>query len=93
MQAETTITVAGQVELVWDSGAGEGMLLTIEPDVTGMPHTFELKGELHDRMAAEITEGSRVEVEIALTEYEVVDPDSGPADATRAEVRDIRLLD
>lgn len=92
MQAGTTITVSGSVELVWDSGAEDGLLLTIEPDVAGMPHTFELKGELHERVAAEITEGRRVEVEIALTEYEVVDPDSGPSDATRAEVRDIRLL-
>ena len=83
-------TVSGTVEFLWDSG-GE-LLLNLEPNRPGAPHTFEVGGALRQRLAGMLSEGDRVEVEYVAVEHEVVDPDSGPSETLRAEVRDVRLL-
>lgn len=83
-------SLTGTVEFIWD---GEGvMLLNLEPDEAGDPHTFEVSGALRERLAGALTEGDRVEVRYRAVEHEVVDPDSGPAETLRAEVEDVRVL-
>jgi hypothetical protein len=82
--------VTGTVEFIWD---GEGvLLLNLEPDEPGDPHTFEVSGALRERLAGSLTEGDRVEVRYRTVEHEVVDPDSGPAETLRAAVEDVRVL-
>ncbi len=84
-------TVTGSVEFIWD---GDGhLLLTLDPDDPGQPHTFELTGELQEWLSGEVVEGDRIEVEFVAVEYEVVDPDSGPSDRSRAEVRNVRVIE
>jgi hypothetical protein len=83
-------TVTGTVEFIWDDG--EHMLVNLDPDDPADPHTFEMAGELRDRVAGEFSEGKRVEVRFQPVEYEVIDPDSGPSESYRAEVLDVRVL-
>jgi hypothetical protein len=83
-------TVTGTVEFMWDDG--EHMLVNLDPDDPADAHTFELSGEMRDRVAGEFREGQRVEVRFRPIEYEVVDPDSGPSESFRAEVLDVRIL-
>ncbi|MGH2980175.1 MAG: hypothetical protein ACRDLQ_11160 [Solirubrobacterales bacterium] len=83
--------VTGTLEFMWDVGGV--MLLNLEPDEPGDPHTFEVGGALRERLAGSLTEGDRVEVRFSPVEHEVVDPDSGPAESLRAEVLDVRVLD
>jgi hypothetical protein len=82
--------VHGTVEFIWDDE--ERMLVNLEPDDPGDPHTFELSGELRERVADSLSEGDRVEVDFQAEPYEVLDPDSGPAESLRAEVVDVRVL-
>jgi hypothetical protein len=84
-------TVRGTVEFIWESD--EDLLVTIDPDRAGAPHTFELAGDVRGRLGGIIEEGARVEIEYVAVEHEVVDPDSGPSETLRAEVRDVRLLE
>jgi hypothetical protein len=82
--------VTGSVEFMWD---GDGvLLLNLDPDDPGDPHTFEIAGPLRERVAGSLAEGDRVEVRFDAVEHEVVDPDAGPSDSVRAEVRDVRVL-
>jgi hypothetical protein len=83
-------TVTGTVEFMWDDG--DHMLVNLEPDDAGDPHTFELSGDVRARAAGAISEGERVEVRFTPVEYEVIDPDSGPSESVRAEVLDVRVL-
>ena len=85
----TLRTVTGALEFVWDDG--EHMLLNLDPDDPADPHTFEISGELRDRVAGSLTEGDRIEVRFRPVEYEVVDPDAGPSESYRAEVVDVRV--
>ena len=84
-------TVRGTVEFLWEDD--NGMLLNMEPDTPGAPHTFEIAGDLRERLGGELSEGDRVEVVFVPVEHEVVDPDAGPSETSRAEVRDVRVLD
>jgi hypothetical protein len=86
----TTRVVTGTVEFIWD--ADGHMLVTMDPDDPGDPHTFELTGELRERLAPQLSEGGRVEVQYRAVGYEVIDPDSGPSESLRAEVVDLRAL-
>jgi hypothetical protein len=86
----TTRSLTGTVAFIWD--AEGAMLLNLEPDQAGDPHTFEVSGTLRERLAPSLTEGDRVEVRYRAVEHEIVDPDSGPAETLRAEVEDIRVL-
>jgi hypothetical protein len=86
----TARTVHGTVEFIWDDDGH--MLVNLEPDDPGDPHTFELTGELRDRVVDVLSEGDRVEVEFKAETYEVLDPDSGPSESLRAEVVDVRLV-
>jgi len=83
-------SVSGTLEFMWDDG--NHMLLTLDPDDPADPHTFEIGGELRERVAGELAEGQRLEVDFRAVEYEVVDPDAGPAESLRAEVLDVRIL-
>lgn len=85
----STRVVTGTVGFIWDDG--EHMLVNLDPDDPADPHTFELEGGIRDRVAAAVGEGDRVEVEFRAVEYEVVDPDAGPAESFRAEVLDVRV--
>jgi hypothetical protein len=82
-------TVHGTVEFIWDDDGH--MLLNLEPDDPADPHTFEVTGELRDRVVDVLSEGDRVEIEFKAEPYEVLDPDSGPSESLRAEVVDVRL--
>ena len=82
-------TVSGVIEFIWETDSE--LLLNLEPDRTGAPHTFEVGGALRDRLADELAEGDRVEVDFVAVEHEVLDPDSGPSDTLRAEVKDVRV--
>jgi hypothetical protein len=82
-------SVTGTLEFMWDDG--DHLLVNLDPDDPGDPHTFELSGGLRDRVAAAVTEGDRVEVLFRPVEYEVIDPDSGPTESYRAEVVDVRV--
>lgn len=82
--------VTGTVEFIWD--AEDHMLVNMDPDDPAAPHTFELTGDLHDRLAGSLAEGDRVEVEFRAVPYEVLDPDAGPSESLRAEVLDVRAL-
>jgi hypothetical protein len=85
----TARVVTGTVEFIWD---GDGhMLVTMDPDDPSDPHTFELTGDLRDRLVEQLDEGARIEVEFAAVPYEVLDPDSGPSESLRAEVLDVRV--
>jgi hypothetical protein len=86
----TERTATGTVEFLWDEGGH--MLVNLDPDDPGGPHTFELSGDLRERVVGELSEGERVEVRFRAVEYEVVDPDSGPSEGLRAEVLDLRVL-
>ena len=86
----TAHTVHGTVEVIWDDDGH--MLVTLEPDDPADPHTFELTGELRERVASALEEGVRVEVEFKAEPYEVLDPDSGPSESLRAEVVDVRVV-
>jgi hypothetical protein len=83
-------TVVGTVEFVWETD--EELLVNLEPDRPGAPHTFEIGGLLRERLTDAIGEGDRIEVDFVAVPHEVVDPDSGPSDSERPEVRDIRVL-
>lgn len=85
-------TVSGTVEFLWESD--DELLVTLEPDraSAGAPHTFEIAGPLRERLSGSLDEGARVEIEFVAVEHEVIDPDSGPAETFRAEVRDVRIL-
>ena len=82
-------TVHGTVEFIWDDETQ--MLVNLDPDDPGDPHTFELTGELRDRVAGLLSEGARVEVDFEAEPYEVLDPDSGPSESLRAAVVDVRV--
>ena len=84
-------TVHGTVEFIWDDDGQ--MLVNLEPDDPGDPHTFELAGELRNRVVGSLSEGDRIEVDFKAEPYEVVDPDSGPSESVRAEVVDVRVVD
>jgi hypothetical protein len=88
--SERTEIVRGTVEFLWESD--QDLLVTIEPERPGAPHTFEISGDLAERLAGVLGEGARVEVEYVAVEHEVVDPDSGPSETLRSEVRDVRVL-
>ena len=66
--------------------------MNLDPDEPGAPHTFEIDGSLRESLAGKLHEGDRVEVDFVPVEHEVVDPDSGPSDTLRAEVRDLRVI-
>jgi hypothetical protein len=82
--------VSGVVEFLWETDTE--LLVNLEPDRAGAPHTFEVGGMLRDRLAERLHEGDRVEIEFVAVEHEVVDPDSGPTESFRAEVRDVRVI-
>lgn len=84
----STRIVTGTVEFIWDDG--DHMLVNLDPDDPADPHTFELEGGIRARVADVFGQGDHVEVEFRPVEYEVVDPDAGPADSFRAEVLDVR---
>jgi hypothetical protein len=83
-------TVIGTVEFIWETD--QELLLNLEPDRPGAPHTFEVGGRLRERLADALAEGDRVEVDFVAIAHEVVDPDSGPSDSLRPEVRDVRVV-
>ena len=55
-------------------------------------HTFEVSGTLREQLADALDEGDRVEIDFVRIEHEVIDPDSGPSDSLRPEVRDVRVV-
>ena len=83
-------TVTGTVEFIWETD--EELLVNLEPDRPGAPHTFELGGPLRDQFGDALEEGDRVEIDFVATAHEVVDPDSGPSDSLRPEVLDVRVV-
>jgi hypothetical protein len=83
-------TVVGTVEFVWETD--EELLVNLEPDRPGAPHTFQVGGPLRERLADTLGEGDRVEIDFIAVSHEVVDPDSGPSDSLRPEVQDVRVV-
>ena len=83
-------TVSGIVEFIWETD--QELLVNLEPDRPGAPHTFEVGGTLRAQLEDSLGEGDRVEVDFVPVAHEIVDPDSGPSDGERPEVRDIRVL-
>jgi hypothetical protein len=83
-------TVIGTVEFIWETE--QELLLNLDPDRPDAPHTFEVGGQLRDRLANTVAEGDRVEIDFVASAHEVVDPDSGPSDSLRPEVRDVRVV-
>ncbi len=84
-------TVTGTVEFMWDDG--DHMLVNLEPDDAGDPHTFELsarRARLAPRAPSARATGWRCGSR--PVEYEMIDPDSGPSESVRAEVLDVRVL-
>jgi hypothetical protein len=83
-------TVTGTIEFIWETD--QELLVNLEPDRPGAPHTFEVGGRLRERLSEALEEGDRVEIDFIATAHEVVDPDSGPSDSLRPEVRDVRVV-
>jgi hypothetical protein len=83
-------TVSGVVEFLWETDSE--LLVNLEPDRTGAPHTFEVGGKLREGLADILNEGDRVEIDFVAVAHEVLDPDSGPSDSLRPEVRDVRVV-
>jgi hypothetical protein len=83
-------TVSGTVEFIWETE--DQLLVNLEPDRPGAPHTFEMAGSLRERLADTLAEGDKVEVDFVAMSHEVVDPDSGPSDSLRPDVRDVRVV-
>jgi hypothetical protein len=83
-------TVVGTIEFVWETD--EELLVNLEPDRPGAPHTFQVAGTLRERLADSLGEGDRVEIDFVAVPHEVVDPDGGPSDSLRPEVQDVRVV-
>lgn len=83
-------TVSGTVEFIWETD--RELLVNLEPDRPGSPHTFEVAGSLRQRLADTLAEGDKVEIDFVAITHEVIDPDSGPSDSLRPDVRDIRVV-
>lgn len=83
-------TVSGMIEFIWETD--QELLVNLEPDRPGAPHTFEIAGRLRDRLADTLAEGDKVEIDFVAVAHEIVDPDSGPSDGLRPDVRDVRVL-
>ena len=83
-------TVTGTVEFIWETD--QELLLNLEPDRPEAPHTFEVSGPLRIQLADKLAEGDRVEIDFVAVAHEMVDPDSGPSDGARPEVRDVRVV-
>lgn len=83
-------TVRGTVEFIWETE--NELLVNLDPERPEAPHTFELAGSLRDRLADQLAEGDKVEIDFIATAHEVVDPDSGPSDSVRPDVRDVRVV-
>jgi hypothetical protein len=83
-------TVSGTVEFIWETD--RELLVNLEPDRPGAPHTFEVGGGLRQRLADTLAEGDKVEIDFVAISHEVIDPDSGPSDSLRPDVRDVRVL-
>jgi hypothetical protein len=83
-------TVSGVVEFLWETDSE--LLVNLEPDRTGAPHTFEVGGKLREDLGETLNEGDRVEIDFVAVSHEVLDPDSGPSETLRPEVRDVRVL-
>lgn len=84
-------TVEGTVEFFWDSADDDKLLVNIEPDQVGRPHTFEIAGELRRKIADEIDEGSRIAITYLAEAHEVIDPDSGPSESYRPKIKDVTV--
>jgi hypothetical protein len=83
-------TVVGTVEFIWETD--QELLLNLEPDRPGAPHTFEVAGRLRHQLANALAEGDRVEIDFVAIAHEVIDPDGDPTDTLRPEVRDVRVV-
>ena len=83
-------TVRGTVEFIWETE--DELLLNLDPEPPEAPHTFEVGGSLRERLADTLAEGDKVEIDFVATAHEIVDPDSGPTDSLRADVRDVRVV-
>jgi hypothetical protein len=83
-------TVRGTIEFIWETE--DELLVNLDPDRPGAPHTFEVGGSLRDRLADTLAEGDKVEIDFIAIAHEVVDPDSGPSDSLRPDVRDVRVV-
>lgn len=87
-------TAAGLVVFCWDSGDDERhLVVTIEPENPRHPESLELTGELRDQVAAEISEGLRIEFDFVSEHHELVDGDGRITDGSRMEVLAVRLFD
>jgi hypothetical protein len=89
-RADRVQTVTGTVEFIWETE--QELLLNLEPESSSAPHTFQVGGKLRDRLADSLGEGDRVEIDFVAVAHEIVDPDSGPTDSLRPEVRDVRVV-
>lgn len=87
--------VCGTLEIIWDSGDDERqMLINIDPDIVGAPHTFELEGPLRDRVKNTISEGDRIEITYTPIEHELVDLETGRThESYRIKTTSVRLLE
>ena len=83
-------TVSGTVEFIWETE--DELLVNLDPDRPEAPHTFEVAGSLRERLADTLAEGDKVEIDFVAMAHEVVDPDSGPSDSVRPDVRDVRVV-
>ena len=83
-------TVSGTVEFIWETE--DELLVNLDPDRPEAPHTFEVAGSLRERLADTLAEGDKVEIDFVAMAHEVVDPDSGPSDSVRPDVRDVPVV-
>lgn len=84
----------GTVECIWEGRAHGGqMVVKVETEGEGSLQSFEVSGELHDRVRGMISEGDRVEVSYVHDIDELVNPETGRAsERYRPKVTDVRLI-
>ncbi|MFN8109566.1 MAG: hypothetical protein U0Y82_06925 [Thermoleophilia bacterium] len=77
------VSITGEVALLWqdvDPYHGDVILLSLDTDVLLQMNTFELRGELADRLKdGVLAEGMRVRIDCASDTIEVVNQETGEA--------------
>jgi hypothetical protein len=91
------VSITGEVSLVWQDRhdyQGDVLLITLDPDEPMAQNTFEIRGELADRLKdGALEEGMRVRVDCRGETVEVVSPETGDThDDERAVVVDVVVL-
>ncbi len=94
----SALSITGEVSLLWqetDPYRGEVLLVSLDTDVPLQPNTFEIEGDLAERLKDGVLgEGMRVRVECRAETIEMVNAETGEtSDEERPVVVDLVVLE